>query len=110
MRRLLRYLRPYRWRVVVAVLVLLCSAAVQLVAPWVTGLAIDRALPARNLTLLWQLGAVFAAAMVVSFAARAPAAEGYSPSACAASYLVGPNPAASAASTEAKQNSGIVRL
>ncbi|HET9440465.1 MAG TPA: ABC transporter ATP-binding protein [Longimicrobiales bacterium] len=71
MRRLLMYLQPYRWRVVAAVTVLLCSAAVELVVPWVTGLAIDRALPARDLTLLWQLGGVFAAAMIASFGLEA---------------------------------------
>lgn len=71
MRRLLQYLRPYRWRVVAAVLVLLLSAAIELVIPWVTGLAIDRAIPARDTTLLWQLGAVFAAAMLIGFVLEA---------------------------------------
>jgi ATP-binding cassette subfamily B multidrug efflux pump len=71
MRRLLQYLRPYRWRVVGAVLVLLLSAAIELVIPWVTGLAIDRAIPARDTTLLWQLGAVFAGAMLVGFVLEA---------------------------------------
>jgi ATP-binding cassette subfamily B multidrug efflux pump len=67
MRRLLQYLQPYRWRVVLAITVLLCSAGVQLVVPWVTGLAIDRAIPARDTGLLLQLGAVFATSMVVGF-------------------------------------------
>ena len=71
MRRLLHYLRPYRWRVVAAVLVLLLSAAIELVIPWVTGLAIDRAIPARDTTLLWQLGAIFAAAMLIGFVLEA---------------------------------------
>ena len=67
MRRLLQYLQPYRWRVAAAVLVLLASAAIELVIPWVTGVAIDRALPARDMTLLWQLASVFGAAMVAGF-------------------------------------------
>jgi ATP-binding cassette subfamily B multidrug efflux pump len=71
MRRLLQYLRPYRWRVVGAVLVLLLSAAIELVIPWVTGLAIDRAIPARDTALLWQLGAIFAAAMLIGFVLEA---------------------------------------
>src|SRR5829696_2795439 len=50
-------------------------------------------------------------AMLVSFAARLWAvSQGYAPSSCAASYLVGLNPAASAASVVAKQKSGTVRL
>src|SRR5690606_32153931 len=71
MRRLLKYLQPYRWRVAAAVAVLLCSAAVELVVPWVTGLASDRALPTRDMTLLWQLGGVFVAAMIASFVLEA---------------------------------------
>ena len=71
MRRLLSYLHPYRGRVAVAIAVLLVSAAVELVIPWVTGLAIDRAIPARNMTLLWQLGFVFLSAMLLNFVLEA---------------------------------------
>src|SRR5919107_3107706 len=50
-------------------------------------------------------------AMLNSFVARLRSVlEDYSPSSCAASYLVGLNPAASAASVLAKQYSGTVRL
>src|SRR5215213_3680916 len=50
-------------------------------------------------------------AMLVSFAARLRTVpEDYSLSSCAASYFVGLNPAASAASLVAKQYSGTVRL
>ena len=71
MRRLLQYLQPYRWRVVAAIAVLLLNAAVELVVPWVTGLAIDRAIPARDMGLLWQLGIVFIASMLLSFVLEA---------------------------------------
>ena len=71
MRRLLQYLRPYRWRVVAAVAVLLCSAAVELVVPWLTGLAIDRAIPARDMAMLWRLGAAFIAAILINFVLEA---------------------------------------
>jgi ATP-binding cassette, subfamily B, multidrug efflux pump len=71
MRRLLQYLQPYRWRVVAAIAVLLLSAAVELVVPWVTGLAIDRAIPTRDMGMLWQLGFAFIAAMVLSFVLEA---------------------------------------
>jgi ATP-binding cassette subfamily B multidrug efflux pump len=71
MRRLLTYLHPYRWRVVVAIGVLLVAAAVELVAPWLTGLAIDRAIPARDTGLLLRLGAAFFAAMLVAFVLEA---------------------------------------
>lgn len=71
MRRLLEYLRPYRWRVVAAIAVLLGSAAVELVIPWVTGLAIDRAIPARDVAMLWRLGAAMVAAILVNFVLEA---------------------------------------
>ena len=71
MRRLLSYLQPYRGRVAVAIGVLLVSAAVELVIPWITGVAIDRAIPDRNMTLLWQLGFVFLGAMLLNFVLEA---------------------------------------
>lgn len=71
MRRLLEYLRPYRWRVVAAIAVLLGSAAVEVVIPWVTGLAIDRAIPARDVAMLWRLGAAMVAAILVNFVLEA---------------------------------------
>jgi ATP-binding cassette subfamily B multidrug efflux pump len=67
MRRLLTYLKPYRWRVALAIAVLLVAAAVELVTPWLTGLAIDRAIPARDTGLLLRLGAAFFAAMIATF-------------------------------------------
>lgn len=71
MRRLLAYLRPYRARVVIAILVLLLSAAVELVAPWLTALAIDRAIPARDLGMLTTLGLAFFMAMILGFVLEA---------------------------------------
>ena len=71
MGRLLAYLRPYRWRVVVAVIVLLAAAAVELIVPWVTGVAIDRALPAGDTAMLLRLGLIFFAAIAVNFVLEA---------------------------------------
>ena len=68
MRRLLTYLRPYRSRVAIAVAVLLVGAALDLVTPWLTKLALDKAVPARDLRLLGILCVVFLAVTVVSFA------------------------------------------
>lgn len=67
MRRLLRYLRPYRARVALAILLLLGAAAVELVGPWLTKIAIDEAIPNgdRHLLLLLTLG--FVGALVGAF-------------------------------------------
>ena len=52
MRRLLAYLRPYRGRVVAAILILLAGAALQLIPPWLTKIALDDAMPQNNVELL----------------------------------------------------------
>lgn len=68
MRRVLRYLRPYRWWVAAAVVLLFIDAGLQLVGPWVTQQAIDRAIPAGDVGLLGRLAFSFAGALILSFA------------------------------------------
>src|SRR5690606_38851047 len=68
MRRLLRYLRPYRDRVALAVLVLLAGAALQLVGPWITKLVLDHAIPARDHRLLAVLAGAYTASLLLAFA------------------------------------------
>ncbi|HEX5725944.1 MAG TPA: ABC transporter ATP-binding protein [Longimicrobiaceae bacterium] len=67
MRRLLGYLRPYRLRVAAAVLLLFGGAALELVGPWLTHLALDRAIPQRDLGMLGWLVAAYVAALLGSF-------------------------------------------
>ncbi|MBW3630168.1 MAG: ABC transporter ATP-binding protein/permease [Gemmatimonadetes bacterium] len=67
-RRLLGYLRPYRARVALAISLLLCGAALEMVGPWLTQIAIDRALPEGDYKLLWVLVGTYLAALVASFA------------------------------------------
>jgi len=68
MRRLLRYLRPYLLLVAAAVLMLLGMAVLQLASPYLTKVAIDRAIPARDLGLLRTLALAFLAANAAEFA------------------------------------------
>lgn len=68
MRRLLRYLRPYLGMTAAAVAMLLALAVLQLAGPYLTEVAIDRAIPARDLRLIAWLGAAMAAALVAEFA------------------------------------------
>jgi ATP-binding cassette subfamily B protein len=68
MRRLLRYLRPYRGRVAIAIGLLLSGALVELLGPWLTKLALDRALPQRDTGLLLVLSAAFLGSLIVAFA------------------------------------------
>jgi ATP-binding cassette subfamily B multidrug efflux pump len=67
MRRLLRYLRPYRWRVSLAVGVLLAAAAVEVVGPMLTMLALDRAIPERDSSLLLLLAFAYLGALFAAF-------------------------------------------
>jgi ATP-binding cassette subfamily B protein len=67
MRRLLRYLQPYRGRVIIAILVLLTAAGIEVVGGLITRHAIDVAIPQRDTTLLIQLGAAYLAAMILGY-------------------------------------------
>lgn len=68
LRRLLRYLRPYRGRVALAITVLLTGAAVELAGPWLTKIAIDRAIPDRDMAFLATLAIAYFAALGIGFA------------------------------------------
>ncbi|MEE9577901.1 MAG: hypothetical protein V3W35_10850, partial [Gemmatimonadota bacterium] len=63
MRRLLAYLRPYRRKVVVAVGMLVLASALELVSPWLTKVAIDRAIPGNDYRLLGLLAGIFIVAL-----------------------------------------------
>lgn len=67
LRRLLRYLRPYRWQAALALVLLLCSAAIALVDPILTQRALDVAIPRRDGGLLITLALVALAALVAEF-------------------------------------------
>ena len=66
MRRLLAYLRPYRWKVVFAVGMLVLASALELVSPWLTKVAIDRAIPQDDYRLLGLLAGIFIFALILS--------------------------------------------
>lgn len=67
MRRLLHYLRPYRSRILLAIFVLLCGAALEIVGPWLTKQALDYAIPHRDVDTLYVLAAVYFAAVLLAF-------------------------------------------
>ncbi|HEU0015348.1 MAG TPA: ABC transporter ATP-binding protein [Longimicrobium sp.] len=68
--RLLGYLRPYRLAVAGAVLLLFAGAAIELAGPYLTKLALDRAIPDRDLGLLGTLVLLYFAALVLAFFAE----------------------------------------
>ncbi|MCK5448568.1 MAG: ATP-binding cassette domain-containing protein, partial [Gemmatimonadetes bacterium] len=66
MRRLLAYLRPYRWYVAAAVGILIAASGLALVGPWLTKIAIDQAFPAGDLRLLALLAAIYVGSLLVA--------------------------------------------
>ncbi len=66
MRRLLAYLQSYRIQVAAAVLMLVAASGLELVGPWLTKIALDRAVPTADTGLLGTLAAVFVASLVAA--------------------------------------------
>jgi len=66
-RRLLLYLKPYRSQVAVAILLLMGGAAVEMVGPYLTKVAIDEAIPQGDISLLSTLVAAFLGSLLLAF-------------------------------------------
>jgi ATP-binding cassette subfamily B protein len=69
-RRLLHYLRPYRWWIVLAVSTLFLSSLLQLVGPYLVKVAIDDYIRPRRLGGLNRLALLYLAAALGAFAFR----------------------------------------
>ena len=67
LRRLLRYLRPYRWLTSVALLLLLGQSGLALIGPRLTEHALDVAIPGHDTGLLGLLAAMYLATMLLEF-------------------------------------------
>jgi ABC-type multidrug transport system fused ATPase/permease subunit len=63
--RLLGFLRPYRWSLAASVVIAAAAMGGGLLIPWLTGQAIDRAIPARDGRLLAILAGLVLAAGIV---------------------------------------------
>jgi ATP-binding cassette, subfamily B, multidrug efflux pump len=68
MRRLLQYLRPYWRSVLIALIAILVTSALQLVPPWLTRQVIDVYIPARDTQGLLTVGALFIGTLIAEFA------------------------------------------
>ncbi|MDH5588797.1 MAG: ABC transporter ATP-binding protein/permease [Gemmatimonadota bacterium] len=67
MRRLLRYVKPYGWTVLLAILLLILGSATQVVGPWLTQIAIDEALPAGDAHRLGVLALAYVLTVLLGF-------------------------------------------
>ena len=68
--RLLHYLAPYRWSIVLAVAILLASSLLQLVGPYLVKIAIDDYIRPRNLAGLNRVAVLYLAVLVAAFLFR----------------------------------------
>jgi ATP-binding cassette subfamily B protein len=67
MRRLLGYLRPYRRQVSIAVIAIVGHSCLELAPPYLTKIAIDRYIPAGDLSGLGAMAALYLGALIASF-------------------------------------------
>jgi ATP-binding cassette subfamily B protein len=67
MRRLLVYIRPYKWLVAGALVLLMAEGALQLVGPLLTQRVIDVALPKHDGSAILKATALFGASLVAQF-------------------------------------------
>ncbi len=67
MERLLEYLRPYRWYVLLAVALLMVASFLQVIGPWLTRIALDEAIPNGDGPLLSKLAGAYMAAIMGGF-------------------------------------------
>jgi ATP-binding cassette subfamily B protein len=70
LRRLLRYLRPYRWLAVGAVLLLLIQSGLALIGPRLTEHALDVAIPKLDVGLLGLLAGLYIATILLELLAE----------------------------------------
>jgi len=69
-RRLVPYLRPYRTRVVLALIMLLATGILDLAGPWLTKLAIDRYIVTRRPSGLGLILFLYLGSLILGFAMR----------------------------------------
>ncbi|MCP4584039.1 MAG: ABC transporter ATP-binding protein [candidate division Zixibacteria bacterium] len=67
MKRLLTYLKPYRWLVAVSVMILLVSSAAQLAGPYLTKIAIDKYITQGDSEGLFRIIMLFLGTIAVGF-------------------------------------------
>jgi ATP-binding cassette, subfamily B, multidrug efflux pump len=67
MRRLLRYLRPYRLSALLALAAIISSSVLQLAQPYLMKVAIDRYIPARDVSGMNAVALAYLAIIVASF-------------------------------------------
>jgi ATP-binding cassette, subfamily B, multidrug efflux pump len=70
LRRLVRYLRPYHWLAIGAVLLLLLQSGLALVGPRLTEHALDVAIPGKDMGLLGLLAGLYVATLLLELTAE----------------------------------------
>ncbi|MBN1965620.1 MAG: ATP-binding cassette domain-containing protein, partial [Anaerolineae bacterium] len=66
--QMMRYMRPYRWAVIIGILTVVLAVMMELLVPWMLQYVIDEGIRARSMDAIWlgalvMLGAAFTAAV-----------------------------------------------
>jgi len=69
-RRFAVYLRPYKWQVILALLLVLGTSAADLAGPFLTKIAIDNYIAVNNLSDLWLILVLFLVTLLFGFGLR----------------------------------------
>ncbi|HYR07592.1 MAG TPA: ABC transporter ATP-binding protein [Longimicrobium sp.] len=70
LRRLVGYLAPYKLQVALSLFLLFAAAALELAGPYLTKVALDRAIPERDAGMLGMLVALYMGSLVLAFVAE----------------------------------------
>ena len=70
LKRLFRYIRPYRIRVIIAVVLMIFTALLSVSGPWIIGQAIDEGIRANDLNKLRQWALIFIIVAVIEWLAN----------------------------------------
>jgi len=70
MRRLLKFLIPYKLYVVISIILLLLISVLELAGPYLTKIAIDRYIVTRNISGLSRIALIFLAVLILTFFLR----------------------------------------
>src|SRR5579883_1409162 len=70
MRRLIKYLNPYKWQVVVAIVLAIVTAALGPLRPYLTQVIIDKHIVTGNMNGMWLLIWILVASMILQALAQ----------------------------------------
>nr|WP_263325131.1 ABC transporter ATP-binding protein [Neobacillus sp. Marseille-Q6967] len=66
LKRLFSYLRPYKGKIILTVLIMLIASGANLIGPYLIKQAIDKEIPSKDITGLWILSGIYFLALIIT--------------------------------------------